>query len=178
MRIKHVAALPFAVMLAACTTATTTPPAVSPIASTSVPDSDGIVSRFDNDIWPAIAAYNADASQNGPADAKLAKVIDPTASPGRAQLRDAVHSLGENSHDNTMEGRPTRDPWKGLQLGSSLLTAVNSPDAVLQVCYTYTLTNAQPGTSEATIELHKSDVWYLHAVTNDHVVPGCQNSKA
>lgn len=138
-------------------------------------DTDGIIARFTNDIWPAINAKNGVvAAQGGPEDRQFHQIVDKGAYPD-----DAVLGLGQASRDSVMSGNPYRDPAVGLRLGSVAVTALNPPMATLKVCYTYSLVNQgrttppQPAASEITVELHKTDAWYLRSITDDHVVPGC-----
>jgi hypothetical protein len=158
-----------------------------------VSDTDGVVARFTNDIWPAINAYNGVvAAQGGRADRQFHAIIDPSLRSADdvdtltayASLRDAVQGLGQASRDSVMSGNPFRDPRVGLRLGSAVLTALNPPVATLKVCYTYSLIDhdhampPQPAASEITVKLHKTDAWYLHSITNNHVVPSCPASTA
>ncbi|MBS9535693.1 hypothetical protein KIH27_19080 [Mycobacterium sp. M1] len=139
-------------------------------------DTDGVIVRFTKDLWPAIAACNGVCDQGGKNYVRLHQLYDPNADPG---LRQAVQGLGQADRDSVMSGNPFRD-MDGIRLGSAVLTALNPPTAALKVCYTYTLTLGadnpmppQPTASEVTVELHKTDAWYLHSITNDHVVSSC-----
>lgn len=138
-------------------------------------DTDGVIARFTNDLWPAIDACNGVCDQGGENYVWLHQMYAPNADPG---LRHAVQGLGQADRDSVMAGNPFRDT-DGLRLGSAVLTALDPPVATLRVCYTYSLTDRyhamppQPTASEITVELSKTDAWYLHSITNDHVVPGC-----
>lgn len=178
--------------LAALTGCTSPPPAPpseilqSPVASTStnVPDTNGVIPRFTNYIWPAVVACNGACDQGGARYAKFIKIVVPSLEADQyGRLRDAVHELGTVQKADESQGRIYRDD--DLHLSDTALTALNPPSAVLQVCYTYTADtrrtlkdppNLKPFASEATVELRKTDNWYLYAITDDHVVQGCSGS--
>ena len=74
-----------------------------------------------------------------------------------------------------------------MRVVSADVTASTDATAELKICYTYTHswyiladeTQSAPASSEATVQLTKvNKTWYLRSITNDHVVPGCQSSKA
>lgn len=160
----------------------------SPAASTSiteVPDTDGVVVRFTNDIWPAINDFNAASLIGSPQDAKLAKVIDAEYEV-RSKLWSTVPKLGtlrENGADSMGAYRDNA----GLSLARASLISLSPSSAVLDVCYTYTADTfpdndvkhpvPQPAASEVTVELNRTNNWYLRAISNDHVVPSCPSSK-
>lgn len=176
------------VALAGCTSSPSAPSEIlqSPVASTStnVPDTNGVIPRFTNDIWPAIVACNGACDQGGARHAKFMKIVVPELDAGHyGQLRDAVHELGTVQEAGESRGRIYRDD--DLHLSDTAQTALNPPSALLHVCYTYTADtrrtlkdppNLKPFASEATVELRKTDNWYLYSITNDHVVPGCSAS--
>jgi hypothetical protein len=65
-------------------------------------------------------------------------------------------------------------------------TDILRPNATVQVCYTFTAVSYPsdaahpryaPAASEADFDLRKTANWYLNAITNDHVVPGCGATK-
>jgi hypothetical protein len=61
--------------------------------------------------------------------------------------------------------------------------AVNPSSATLDVCYTYTLIDhdksvAQPTAAHITAVLHKTDAWYLHDLSDNHVMPSCPSERA
>ncbi|QSM91963.1 hypothetical protein I3U44_24270 [Mycobacteroides abscessus subsp. bolletii] len=105
----------------------------------------------------------------------------------RARLEESVQRLGTVRDADQTHGLIDRDREVGLTLADTALTALDSSKATLQMCYTY-IANVygaigdppakNPGASEATVELRKADNWYLNAITNDHVVPGCRSNKA
>ncbi|MBE5408032.1 Uncharacterised protein [Mycobacteroides abscessus subsp. abscessus] len=176
------------VALAGCTSSPSAPSEIlqSPVASTStnVPDTNGVIPRFTNDIWPAIVACNGACDQGGARHAKFMKIVVPELDAGHyGQLRDAVHELGTVQEAGESRGRIYRDD--DLHLSDTALTALNPPSALLHVCYTYTADtrrtlkdppNLKPFASEATVELRKTDNWYLYSITDDHVVPECPAS--
>lgn len=158
-------------------TTTSQPVSVSPEASNEV------LARFKQEIWPAIDAYNQNPFQGSPEAGRLSAVIDKgLAATEWSRVRDGVQRLGHLGPASAAEGQLTL-------VGTSVaaITQSNTPTATLEVCYTYTLatdSNDPPSTkresaaSEATVELRKTDNWYLYGITNDHVVPGCSSSKA
>lgn len=176
------------VALAGCTSSPSAPSEIlqSPVASTStnVPDTNGVIPRFTNDIWPAVVACNGACDQGGARHAKFMKIVVPELDADHyGQLRDAVHELGTVQEADESRGRIYRDD--DLHLADAALTALNPPSTVLHVCYTYTADtrrtlkdppNLKPFASEATVELRKTDNWYLYSITDDHVVPGCPAS--
>lgn len=171
--------------------AVTTVTPVSSLARAPAPGTTGerqeVIQRFTQDIWPAVVAYNQEGpSEGGPGYKQYLTVIDKdidTSSWGR--LRDAVQHLGNVSPiDEPQVGGARADT---LHLADTVVTALNSPTAALQACYTYTAVSYPsdiahpqyaPAASEANFELHKTDNWYLRAITNDHVVPNCSAAKA
>lgn len=167
-------------LLAACGTATQTQStiAASPIASTSitVPDTDNVLTRFTNDIWPAVERYRW-PGQGSPAYKRFVSIVVK----GRIlPVHEAAIRLGKvyNSDGYPISGP---DAEHGLQLADTAITSLEPSKAVVNTCYTYLSfsTGDDPGTllaSEATFELRKTDTWYLDAITNDHVVPGCKAS--
>lgn len=174
------------VALAGCTTAPSSPQSdvePSPVASTAtnVPDTNGVVPRFTNDIWPAVVACNGACDQGGARYSKFMKIVVPDLDADHyGRLRDAVRELGTVQEADESQGRIYRDD--DLRLADTAVTALNPPSAVLQVCYTYAADtrrtikdppDLKPYASEATFELRKTDNWYLYAITNDHVVQGC-----
>ncbi|WP_237082083.1 hypothetical protein [Mycobacteroides abscessus] len=174
--------------LAGCTSSPSAPPQIlqSPVASTStnVPDTNGVIPRFNNDIWPAVVACNGACDQGGARHAKFMKIVVPDLDAGHyGSLRDAVQKLGTVQEADQSHGGIYRDDE--LRLTDTSLTALNPPSAVLQVCYSFTARSnpagsqqpkLEPTTSEATVELRKTDNWYLYSITNDHVVQGCPAS--
>ncbi|MBE5462043.1 hypothetical protein [Mycobacteroides abscessus] len=174
--------------LAGCTSSPPAPPEIlqSPVASTStdVPDTSGVIPRFTNDIWPAVVACNGACDQGGARHAKFTKIVVPGLDADHyGRLRDAVQKLGTVQEADQSQGGIYRDDE--LRLADTALTALDPPSAVLQVCYSFTARSnpagsqqpkLEPATSEATVELRKTDNWYLYSITNDHVVPGCPAS--
>ncbi|MBN7353347.1 hypothetical protein D2E46_21335 [Mycobacteroides abscessus] len=131
-----------------------------------------------------MVACNGACDQGGARYVKFMKIVVPDLDADQyGRLRDAVHELGTVQKADESQGRIYRDD--DLHLSDTALTALNPPSAVLRVCYTYTADtrrrlkdspNPKPFASEATVELRKTDNWYLHSITNDHVVPGCPTS--
>lgn len=143
-----------------------------------------VIPRFTNDIWPAVVACNGACDQGGARHAKFTKIVVPGLDAGHyGSLRDAVQKLGTVQEAGQSHGGIYRDDE--LHLADTSLTALNPPTAVLQVCYSFTARSnpagsqqpkLEPAASEATVELRKTDNWYLYSITNDHVVPGCPAS--
>lgn len=185
-------------VLTACHTEAPPPAAADPIAQ----DTDGVIARFTHDIWPVIEGHRYGGDQGSPvfgspggvpdqSDAKrFRSVIDPSS---QVDVRDKVRKLGKvyDADDVVVSGpvsnydSPTGE--HGLHLASTSLVALKDSVASVAVCYTYiaaisptggVTTETRPGASEATFALHKTDNWYLSDITNDHVVPDCQSSKA
>ncbi|AMU68071.1 hypothetical protein B9M83_01455 [Mycobacteroides abscessus] len=131
-----------------------------------------------------MVACNGACDQGGARHAKFMKIVVPELDAGHyGQLRDAVHELGTVQEAGESRGRIYRDD--DLHLSDTALTALNPPSALLHVCYTYTADtrrtlkdppNLKPFASEATVELRKTDNWYLYSITDDHVVPECPAS--
>ncbi|MDM2642393.1 hypothetical protein PP633_06470 [Mycobacteroides abscessus] len=96
----------------------------------------------------------------------------------------SLGTVGRNKETDEVESYATGP----LNLAAASLIALSTPTATLAVCYTYTSVTQRaisdpqvqaPAASEATFELARvSNVWYLHSITNNHVVPDCQSSKA
>ncbi|ULP48035.1 hypothetical protein [Mycolicibacter virginiensis] len=141
-----------------------------------------ITDRFTTVIWPAIAAYNENRNQGAPPSQQYHAVVDPTDSSATAYgpLRDAVWGLGRaGEYESATQTTHGND---GLTLGHVDVQSVQGDTATLNVCYTYThwwyvnIADTQRATaaSEATVGLVNVDhTWYLHSITDDHVVPGC-----
>lgn len=178
----------FVAMVAGCTA--TNAPETTPAASTSTistPDADGVVTRFTKDIWPAVEGYRA-PGQGSPNYRRYVAIVDPRLD-GAAwnTLFEDVRSLGtvgRNKETDEAESYPTGP----LNLAATSSTALNASTATLVICYTYTSVTQRtindpqvqaPAASEATFDLaQENNVWYLHAITNDHVVPSCRSDKA
>lgn len=182
------AILAAASLLAGCQThSQTTEPTLTPVATTTVTDDLGVIPRFTNDVWPAINVYNGAPGQNSPGDRQFIKIeAKGMGQDAYRRLEDAVRKLGVVQEGDQVQPHVMRD-GQGLHLADVALSALNSPQAILQVCYTYTADtrysisdapDLKPFASEATVELRKTDNWYLYAISNDHVVPGCSSSKA
>lgn len=166
--------------IAACQTGTT----VMPTASSQPPVD--VLPAFANTIWPAIAGYNLHKSQGGPESKQFHDVMDPSIKNGGADtidaysaLREAAQNLGHKGYDRTTNTHHYND---GITAAHTDIQSASDNTATLNVCYTYThywyvnTADAQhaPGASEATVELVNIDnMWHLHAITNDHVVPSC-----
>lgn len=163
----------------------------TPVATTTVTvaDTQGVIARYTNDIWPLIKASNQappdQLSQNAVGLSRVVYRDIPMES--RARLEDSVERLGTVREADQTHGLIERDRAVGLTLADAALTVLDSSKATLQMCYTYIANSygaigdppaKNPGASEATVELRKTDTWYLYAITNDHVVPSCQSDKA
>jgi hypothetical protein len=146
-----------------------------------------VLQRFTNDIWPAVVAYNGEGpSQGGPGNKRWAAITDQGINPDAWNaLRDTVHHLGVVSDGDNTHGPVTASD--ALRAVDTHMSALDPPNATLQVCYTYTAVSYpsdaahpqySPAASEADFHLHKTDNWYLNAITNDRVVPGCQAPQA
>ncbi|OHU30937.1 hypothetical protein BKG76_04325 [Mycobacteroides franklinii] len=173
-------------LLAGCQThSQTAEPTLTPVATTTVTDTLGVIPRFTNDIWPAINVYNGAPGQNSPGDRQFIKIkAKDIGQDASRRLEEAARKLGVVQEGGQVQPHIMRD-GQGLRLADVALSALNSPSAVLQVCYTYTADtrrtikdppDLKPFSSEATVELRKTDNWYLYAITNDHVVQGCPAS--
>ncbi|MGB0970765.1 MAG: hypothetical protein ACPGVG_07365 [Mycobacterium sp.] len=138
------------------------------------------VAAFENNIWPAVALYNLHQMQGDVGSVAFNKIVDPSLdAPAWGAVRDAIQKLGTIREDPP--GMVEVGPDGRLSLASADLTGGDAANATLQICYTYTASdrfgkNRVHAASEATVELRKTDTWYLHAITNDHVVPDCSGS--
>lgn len=163
------------------------------VVSTASPDpgtdpaNREVLQRFTNDIWPAVVAYSGEGpSQGGPGNKRWSAITDPTLNlDAWNALRDATHHLGVVSDGDATHGPVAASD--ALHASNAHVTALNPPDATIQVCYTYTAVSYpsdaahpeySPAASEADFHLHKTDNWYLHAITGVHTVPGCANPSA
>ncbi|MBN7391523.1 Uncharacterised protein [Mycobacteroides abscessus subsp. bolletii] len=160
---------------------------LTPVATTTVADSQGVVPRFNNDIWPAMEGYRA-PGQGSPANRRFVAILDKELTPDEfSAVRAANEGLGKvwRNKDNELEGIASF-PTGDLTLADTSLTALDSSKATLQICYTYVAGSygatindpliEKPAASEATVELRKTDNWYLYSITDDHVVPECPAS--
>ncbi len=138
------------------------------------------VAAFENSIWPAVALYNLNQSQGDVGSVAFNKIVDPSLdAPAWGAVRDAIQKLGTVREDTRNAPGVSREDR--LSLASADLTGGDATSATLRICYTYTASewggkNRVHAASEATVELRKTDTWYLHAITNDHVVPDCSGS--
>ena len=143
----------------------------------AVSDTDDIIARFTDDIWPAINNYNRHPGQgNYPkvatAYSQFWDILDKelTTDEWKQATAAASNLAGVNGDDiNAIR-------LSDLLPAQVRVTALNPPDATLRVCYTYTVDekHPHPAASEVTVGLALVDnTWYLHSVTDDHVVPGC-----
>ena len=95
-------------------------------------------------------------------------------------LRSAAATLGrQGAYDPATRLSYFND---GMTAARTDVTAVRDTTATVNVCYAYTewssvnLKDRQqsPGAAQATLDLVSvNDTWYLHAISGDHVVPGC-----
>ncbi|WP_457135483.1 hypothetical protein [Mycobacteroides abscessus] len=169
-----------ALLVAGCETPTKTSEPTPVATTTTVTDTQGVIPRFTTDIWPAINAYNSDPAQGGPGYQQWTKIITKLDAEQYGKLRDAVHKLGTVREANQDQGALTRN-GNGLKLIDAGMASELSDRSELNICYTYTAslwdgTDSRPAASQATIELRKTDNWYLYAITNDHAVQGCSAS--
>lgn len=171
-----------ALALAACTPTQPTPTTVA--TTTDVAQDPTIIKRFTDAIWPAMNQY-------GPYQAALARlspVVDPNL-PGGAwdqKLGSAIGNmvLGSGYDANNEWAHYREDP----KISNVSITAITATNATLKLCYSYTHVwyryqsdphQTAPESSEADIQLaNVGNTWYLHSISNDHVVPDCQSSKA
>lgn len=144
-----------------------------------------IITRLTDDIWPAVSAYNLQPTQASAGAKQFHAIIDPalqTADAGDAfdALRTAVQKLGQQGqYDSATQ---TTHSNEGLTVAHADVQSVQNNTATVDVCYTYNhswyvnIQNSQhaPGASEATAQLiNTNGTWYLHSITNDHVIPSC-----
>ncbi|ULP45912.1 hypothetical protein [Mycolicibacter virginiensis] len=144
-----------------------------------------IINRLTNDIWPAVSLYNLQPSQSSPGAEQFRAVIDPNLRSGDTgaaytDLRSAARQLGRQGEYDP-QARTTHGN-DGMTVAHAQVQSAHDHAAVLNVCYTYTHwwyeniadTQRAPGASEATLGLVNVDnTWYLHSISDDHVVPGC-----
>ena len=146
-------------------------------------DQQPIIARFNDDIWPAMAAYNENHSQGGKASQVFTTIMAPGENGDQyLRLREAAQALGRNAeYDQSTQTTHYND---GLSLAHAEVKAARANTAALSVCYTYTHswyvniadTQHAPGASEVSVGLVNVDnTWYLHSMTDDHVVRGCRN---
>jgi hypothetical protein len=90
----------------------------------------------------------------------------------------------ERNNDHMVDRRHSND---GLTLGTVDVQSVKDSAAALNVCYAYNHSwyvnadniNHAPGASEANVQLvNVNNNWYLHGITDDHVVPSCGASNS
>ncbi|WP_046317082.1 hypothetical protein [Mycobacterium sp. UM_Kg1] len=132
-----------------------------------------------------MSLYNLQPSQSSPGAEQFRAVIDPSLRSGDTgaaytDLRSAARQLGrQGEHDPQTRTTLGND---GMSVADAEVQSVHNDVATLNVCYTYTHwwyenivdTQRAPGASEATVGLVNVDnTWYLHSITNDHVVRGC-----
>lgn len=148
-------------------------PPGEPVEVESTASRQQIIARFTNDIWPAVEGYRLYA-QGSPESKRFWSVVEPgEASTVHAAGIDLGVVMGADNVPITFRVGP-------LRLAHTTVTSIDATDATVVACYTYTSVPhnhpADPGAaaaSEATFALHKTDDWYLHSITDDHVVPGC-----
>ncbi|SLD20816.1 Uncharacterised protein [Mycobacteroides abscessus subsp. massiliense] len=156
-----------------------------PIVTTAdVPQNPAIIARFTNEIWPVMNQYSPDQAGM----TRLTRIVDPNLPPDalNGDIGTAlINMLRGSGYDAKNEFAHHRSDPK---IANVDITAIGSGTATLKLCYKYIHVwyryaddphNEAPESSEANIELAQvNNVWYLHSVTNDHVVPDCQSSKA
>ncbi|SIA36776.1 hypothetical protein [Mycobacteroides abscessus] len=176
---KLVNAVLMALAIVGCSPTQPTPTTVA-TTKDAPRDTSGIVRRFTDDIWPAIAQYGPyQAAAN-----KFRLVVDPAVLPHESQLTNSVEALGGAGYDGATQTTSSHDD---LRLVATDVTGVNGSKATLTACYSYVYSSYVniadkkdvPRSSEATVELaNVNNAWYLHSITNDHIVPGCSSPKA
>lgn len=178
MRLALALAIPFVAVLA-CSSPS------EPAKADPRVNEQQIINRLINDIWPAVSLYNLQPSQSSPGAEQFNGVIDPNLRSGEASaaytaLRGEARLLGQQGEYDPQDG--TTHGNDGMTVAHAEVQSVHNDTASLNVCYTYTHwwyeniadTQRAPGASEATVGLVNIDnTWYLHSITNDHVVPGC-----
>ncbi len=175
---KHLFAIGASSLLLAACTPTSADPAPAATSST-VSDTDGVQRRFADDIWPAVAGYRA-PGQGSPEYQRWTKVIDAKTPEDYGALRASSQNLGKVMNGDLVVSFPSDE----LRLADTALTALDPSSATVVACYTYHSESESdpnqitPAASQATFGLKKTDKWFLHSITNDHVVPGCSSSKA
>ncbi|WP_079632256.1 hypothetical protein [Mycobacteroides abscessus] len=154
------------------------------MTTADVPQDPAIIKRFTDVIWPTMNQY-------GPYQAGMARlspVVDPNL-PGGAWNQELggaiVNMLRGNGYDANNEWAHYREDPK---ISNVSITANTATNATLKLCYSYTHVwyryqsdphQTAPESSEADIQLaNVGNTWYLHSISNDHVVPDCQSSKA
>ena len=147
----------------------------NPTGGGQVSDAE-VIARFTNAIWPAVEGYRY-VGQGSEASKRFWSVTE-------ADSAHAVHDAGIDLGVVMGADRVAVSfPDGPLRLANTAVTAISATDATVVACYTYASVprndptdSGVPKASEATFILHKTDVWYLHAITNDHVVPDCAGS--
>jgi hypothetical protein len=153
----------------------------SPAKAEPAASQQQIIDRYTNTMWPATSAYNADHSQGGPASKRFIVLFDPNLPAEQFNaLRDTAQGLGRTGEYDRQ--KQTTHHNDGLHLGNVHVVSFGDSTAALDVCYTYTDfwyvnvsdTQQAPGASDVTVALvNVNNTWFLHAMTNDHVVAGC-----
>jgi hypothetical protein len=140
-----------------------------------------ITARVTDGIWPAVNAYNGAPTQTSAGSAALIAVIDPTLQ-GDAfgALRSAAAKLGrQGDFDPATRLSYGND---GMTAARTDVTAAGEATATVNVCYTYTQWSyvnfadrtSSPAAGQVNMDLvNVNNVWFLHAITGDHAVPGC-----
>lgn len=147
----------------------------------TAPDADGVLPRFENEIWPVVNAYNGHPQQNAKDERAFIAVLVPDLPfEAHRNVTLAARAMGNVGPPDQLENKPARDE-NGIRLVETALTALSVQSSTIQTCYTYTTamwdpTKPPPMFSEATFELRKTDNWYVYSITNDHVVQGCPDS--
>lgn len=146
-------------------------------------DTPQIVGSVRDTIWPALNAYNGAPTQNSPGSAQFRAVVDPglrSDVQAYGALQTAAQALGQQAQFD-QQTRITHS-HDGMALARADVQSSDGNVATVNACYTYTdrqevnIGNSQqsPAASQATMTLANVDgTWYLRAITDDHVVPGC-----
>lgn len=151
-----------------------------PVVTTAdVPQNPAIIARFTDEIWPVMNQYSPDQAGM----TRLSRIVDPNLPP------EALNGDIGAALINMLRGSDN-DYRSGPKIVNVSIDAMASGVAKMNVCYAYghtryqsandlNLNNLTPESSEVNIALAQvNNVWYLHSITNDHVVPDCQSSKA
>jgi hypothetical protein len=140
-----------------------------------------VAARVSEAIWPAISAYNGAPTQTSAGSTALQAVLDPALTgDAYTALRSAAATLGRQGDYNPA----TRLSFfnDGLTAARTDVTAAGDTTATVDVCYTYTQWSyvtfadrqSAPAAGQVTLDLASvNNVFYLHAISRDHAVPGC-----
>lgn len=149
-----------------------------------------IIDGFTRDLWPVIAAFNADPEPIHKPYEALAAIMADRSADHSVHLYIAAGDLGYPL-DNDRDGVETMNRNDGLRLRAVDVHNLQHDSVDLNVCYTYTHywdvrregvlgdSRHAPGASEATFGLYnRGGTWMLYSISGDHVVPDCVANKA